>query len=147
VPGSGAPLRQAYVRYLLIAAAALVIVLVLVVGSALAVGDGGTVPTIVVGIAATVVASLLLFASLLRGGAAVAADTLSIPVMRSSGALALAAQAAGWARVTAALILGFLQRLSDVELAVTTGLIMAICSAVTAALSAAAHRMSRRLTS
>jgi len=103
---------------------AAIALLVLVVGSAQAAADAETVLT--VGVAAMVVASMLLFASLLRGRAAVTVDTLSIPVMRSSAALALAAQAAGCAGVTGALILGFLQRLSDVDLAFTTGLNMAI---------------------
>lgn len=65
------------------------------------------------------VAALLLFASLLRGRAG---DTLSMPVMRISGALAVAAQATGWAGASAAMILGFLQRLSDVDLVLYDGL-------------------------
>lgn len=145
-PGSGARLRRAYTRYLLIATAGLSIVLVLAVGAARAAADGDTVLIVIVGVAATVAASLLLIGALLRGRAAIIADTLSIPAMRSSAVLALAAQVAGCAGIVAALTLGFLQQLSDVGLALTTGLAMAVCSAAPTVLSGAARRMSRRLT-
>ncbi|MEU4217349.1 hypothetical protein [Actinoplanes sp. NPDC026623] len=145
-PGSGARVRRAYSLYLLIAAVTVVLVLVIVVGSALAATEGGPLLTVVFGATAAIIASLLLVASLLRGRAAVAADTLSVPAMRSSGALARAAQVAGCAGAAGALILGFLQHLSDIELAFTIGVVTATCAAVPAVLSGAARRLCRRLT-
>jgi hypothetical protein len=145
-PGSGARVRQAYLRYLLIAGVVVLLVFMPVLATALTTAEGETVLTVVVGAAFVAVSSLLLLAALLRGRNAVTCDIVSLPAMRSSGALALAAQAAGWAGVAAALTLGVIQRLFDVDLAFTMGFVTAVCCAIPAVISDAARRLSRRLT-
>ncbi|MEV8506291.1 hypothetical protein AB0368_15855 [Actinoplanes sp. NPDC051475] len=144
-PGSGQRLRQAYLRYLLIAVVALVLILPLALGIAASAAEGQTVLIAAAGVAGAVVSGALLIAALVKGRAAVAGDVLSVPGTRTSGSLALAAEVVGYAGALAALVLGLVQRLLDIDLALTLGLVMAALSAAPAVISDAARRLSRRL--
>ena len=144
-PGSGQRLRQAYLRYLLIVAVVLVVVLPIALSIAVFTAEGQAVLTAAVGLLGAVTSAVLLITALIRGRAAVAGDILTVPGIRSSGSLALAAEVAGYVGALAALALGLLQRSLDVDLAFTMGLVMAALSAAPALISDAARRMSRRL--
>ena len=102
--------------------------------------------TAAVGVVGAVVSAALLIAALISGHAAVAGDVLSVPGIRASGSLARAAEVAGYVGALAALTLGLAQRLLDVDLAFTVGLVMAALSGAPALVSGAARRWSHRLT-
>ncbi|MEV6602517.1 hypothetical protein AB0M36_37595 [Actinoplanes sp. NPDC051346] len=128
-------------------AVVLVVVLPLVFATAFSTAKGQAVTTVAVGAVAAVVSVALLIAALLRARASVTADVLSLPAMRASGALALAAEVTGWGGALAALTLGLIRHMSDVDLVFTMGIAAAIGAAFPAVLSGPAHRLSRRLTS
>ncbi|MEV6595565.1 hypothetical protein AB0M36_01720 [Actinoplanes sp. NPDC051346] len=145
-PGSGTRLRSMYQRYLVVAGLVLLVVLPVVFGTAFITAKGQTIITVAVGMVAAVVSETLLIAALMRGRTSVAADVLSLPSMRFSGALALGAEVAGWGGALGALTLGMIQRMSDINLAFTMGIAAAIGAMFPAVLSGAARRLSQRLT-